>query len=492
MPIKSKYFLLFIILFSTIIISGCSTILFGPSGSIEVTTNPSGAKIFLDSKDTGKITPYTLKNVSAGNHIIEVTLSDMKCTKIAEVKSYQATNINIEFYSQITLDKINVLPPTTNITLSLGNTVTISSVTAYYSDYSSANIPLTNCTYSSNDACATVNSSGNITGISAGAAIITVSYTEGGITKTDTVLVYIRNTPTDTPITPPVQDNIVVYRALLVGVGDYLYFPDAYGNIDLKGPPYNVDKMHQILEQCRFDSSDTEFSIINELIVNATKTAILDRIASTFSGADDNDISYFYFSGHGSSDTSTSYICPFDTDTVDTSSIISINELETELSKIPGTKVVILDSCHSGGFIGKGKGKITISKEEMVSFNDEIINVFSQAQSKGLLTTNQYKVLTACQKNQTSTDLSPVVPGAFDPYGLFTKVLCNGCGYDSYTHPYPADGNSNGKITLHEAYTYTYGMVNAIATELNELYGWDIDQDTQVYPLNSDFIIIEE
>jgi uncharacterized protein YjdB len=176
---KRKYLLLFIIIVSTILISGCSAILFGPSGSIEVTTNPSGAKIFLDGKDTGKISPDTLKNVSTGNHIIEVLLSDIKYIEIAEVEAYKKTIINIEFYSQGTLDKINVLPSTTNITLSLGSTVTISSVTAYYSDYSSANISLTNCTYSSNDACATVSSSGTITGISAGAAIITVSYTEG-------------------------------------------------------------------------------------------------------------------------------------------------------------------------------------------------------------------------------------------------------------------------------------------------------------------------
>ena len=183
-------------------ISGCSNILFGPSGSIEITSTPSGANIFLDGEDIRKETPYTLKNVSAGNHVIELTLPDMKYTKIVDVKVYQTTNINIEFYSQITLDKINVLPSTTNITLSLGNSITISSVTAYYSDYSSANIPLTNCTYSSNDSCATVNSSGTITGISAGAAIITVSYSEGGVTKTDIVLVYIRNIPEDTPIEP--------------------------------------------------------------------------------------------------------------------------------------------------------------------------------------------------------------------------------------------------------------------------------------------------
>ena len=219
---KRKYLLLFIIIVSTILISGCSTIIFGPSGSIEVKTTPSGAKIFLDSKDTGKITPYTLKNISAGNHIIEVTLSDIKYTEIAKVEAYKTTIVNIEFYSQIMLDKINVLPSYTTITLSLGSAITIISVTAYYSDYSSANIPLTNCTYSSNDACATINSSGTITGISTGAAIITVSYTEGGITKTDIVLVYIRNTPIDTPVVPtpvepepepePEEDAEVVYK----------------------------------------------------------------------------------------------------------------------------------------------------------------------------------------------------------------------------------------------------------------------------------------
>lgn len=479
---RRKYLLLFaIILLSSLFISGCSAIIFGPSGSIEVTTNPSGAKIFLDGKDTGKITPCTLKNISAGNHIIAVTLSDMKLTEIAEVKAYQTTNIHIEFYSQITLDKINVLPYYTTITLSLGNTIIINSVTSYYSDYSSINIPLANCTYSSNDACATVNSSGTITGISAGAAIITVSYTEGGITKTDTVVVYIRNTPTDIPITPP--DNIV-YRALLVGVGDYIY-GDPYPGGDLDGPPENVDRMRQILEQCKFSSSNTVFSSINDELIdfNATKTAILDGIDSTFSGAEDNDVSYFYFAGHGYLDPGTqiSYLCPTDDPItiLDLDALISVNELENRLSAIPGTKVIILDTCHSGGFIGKGKGEITISKEELISFNDEIINVFSQAQSKGLLTTNQYKVLTSCHDYQSSTYLVPVVPGAFEPFGIFTMALCVGCGYDSFTSPYPADNNENNKVTLQEAYLYIESTLESY------------EQDVQVHPINSDFTIIE-
>jgi hypothetical protein len=468
--------LLLCILFSTIIFVGCSTVIIGPSGSIEITTNPSGAKIFLDGKDTGKITPYTLKNISVGSHIIEVTLSDMKCTKIAKVTTYQTTNINIEFYSQITLNKINVLPSTTNITLSLGSTVTVSSVTAYYSDYSSANIPLVNCNYSSNDACATINSSGTITGISAGAAIITVSYTEGEITKTDTVSVLVRNTPTDTPITPPVQDDIV-YRALLVGVGDYEN-NDGVTLTDLDGPPYDVDRIIQVLNQCKFGSDEIGFSLIEPLKdLSATKEAIINGIASTFSGADDNDISYFYFSGHGSYTGvfENSYILPTDVDgSID--SAISVDELEIALSAILGTKVVIFDSCFSGGFIGKGKGEIIISREKLTSFNDEIINIFSQVQSKGLLTTNKYKVLTSCHYNQPCVEYS-THPVDGNPYGLFTAAFCKGCGYDDGT--YYADSDNNTKVSLQEAYSYIKSTL--ILSE----------QDVQVYPTNSTFTIAE-
>jgi len=253
--------------------------------------------------------------------------------------------------------------------------------------------------------------------------------------------------------------------------------------------------MRQILDHCKFGLYNTEFSTIAYLKDGqATKSNILQKIASTFSGADSNDISYFYYTGHGSRYENTSYLCLVDASCYSSlEAYISVDELEQTLSAIPGTKVVFLDTCYSGGFIGKGKEETKISKEELESFNEEIINVFSQAESKGLLTTNQYKVLTACNYAQESWFIWPIVPGDFDPYGLFSLALCEGCGYDSYTHPYPADGNSNGKITLHEAYTYTYKQVNIEADYFNSLYpDWNIGQDTQVYPLNSDFIIIEE
>ena len=45
------------------------------SGSIAVTSAPSGAEIFLDGSDAGHVTPYTLTGVPAGQHSVVVTLS---------------------------------------------------------------------------------------------------------------------------------------------------------------------------------------------------------------------------------------------------------------------------------------------------------------------------------------------------------------------------------------------------------------------------------
>jgi len=100
--------------------------------------------------------------------------------------------------------------------------------------------------------------------------------------------------------TPPINTNETAYRAFCVGVGDYIYYPDSHGNIDLPGPPYDVNRMRQTLRYCKFGLSNTGFSTISYLKDRqATKSNILQWIASTFSGADNNDISYFYFSGHG-------------------------------------------------------------------------------------------------------------------------------------------------------------------------------------------------
>jgi len=473
-----QFSLLTLLLLTFLLISGCtpiSNLLFGDSGSIEVSTYPSGAKIFLNNADTGYVTPYTIINLPKGTYEVKVTLGDVSYTKTVIVYSDHTTSVYKDLLAR--LNKIIVQP--TSVNLEVGESLKIDSVTAYYIDSGSVALTLSDCSYSSSSSHATVSSGGTVTGVSEGSATITISYTDVDITKTDTVNVTIAAIPVV---------NSMVYRALLVGVGNYEnYGPPPDG--DLNGPPYDVDRMIEVFNQCKFGSDEIEFSpIVSLKDLNATKTAIINGITSTFSEADENDISYFYFSGHGAygEGFSTSYILPTDFDGF-TDSAISVDELESVLSAIPGTKIVIFDSCYSGGFIGKSKGKIIISKEELISFNDEIINIFSQAQFKGLLTTNQYKVLTACHYYQTSIDVSPLVLGDFDPFGLFTAVFCDGCGYGYTNWPLNADTNSNYKIALDEMYDYILNLIPL----LEIYYSIDNRQDVQVFPENSNFTIIE-
>lgn len=146
------------------------------------------------------------------------------------------------------LTKIVVLPAT--MELEVGESQSIISITAYYSNSSTTNIPLSNCFYYSyNPSCATVNSSELITGISAGTTIILVTYTEGTISKTDTMEV-------------TVTQNEIIYRALCVGVGDYIYYD---GEDDLLAPPFDVDRVRQTLSYCKFGLSNTGFFTISYL-----------------------------------------------------------------------------------------------------------------------------------------------------------------------------------------------------------------------------------
>ena len=45
------------------------------TGSISVTSTPSGARIFLNRSDTGRVTPHVITDLSAGSHSIHLTLA---------------------------------------------------------------------------------------------------------------------------------------------------------------------------------------------------------------------------------------------------------------------------------------------------------------------------------------------------------------------------------------------------------------------------------
>jgi len=262
--------------------------------------------------------------------------------------------------------------------------------------------------------------------------------------------------------------NDITYRFLCVGVGEYI----SYGSeVDFgEAPPY--DLIYQVLSKWKFGSEKVGFSKIDYVAdSDAAKSDILQEIAFTFSEADENDISYFYFGGHGGKDGSIYYICPTDM-TSSVSSKITVNEIEEALSAIPGTKVVLIDSCYSGGFIGKGGDSDEFSDKALKIFNEGIIKIFSSGQNRerDLLTADCYQVLTSCTSNQICFPIN----SDGNTIGAFTAALIEGCGYNYF----PADSNDNGEITLEEAYLYVKNKVSS----------WGFIQDIQIYPTNSTFV----
>ena len=105
-------------------------------------------------------------------------------------KWYDDTQTFIVTVSEVVLTSIEVLPPT--VSLKVGSSWFVTSITANYDYGNSKSIALSECSYeSSNTNNATVSNSGVITGKSAGSATITVSYTDGSVTKSDTINVTV-------------------------------------------------------------------------------------------------------------------------------------------------------------------------------------------------------------------------------------------------------------------------------------------------------------
>jgi hypothetical protein len=207
---------------------------------------------------------------------------------------------------------------------------------------------------------------------------------------------------------------------------------------------------------------------------NLSGPLMLGTIASTFGGAKETDVSLFYFSGHGTTDgrlvgTGNTYVSPA--------------MLRQALDEIPGTKIVLLDCCFSGNFIGKGE---TASPS---SFNRAVISAFSWTpKGDGDLAANGYYVITACTKDQVSASLST----SYVSFGAFTYGVCYGSGYDvmdrAWLGEMPADTNGDRAITIPE----TVAMVREWIATFSEWLGEPLEQSVQTYYSNPGFILWQD
>jgi len=133
--------------------------------------------------------------------------------------------------------------------------------------------------------------------------------------------------------------NLREYRAVLVGI-------DLYQSSLL---PYSVKQLKGF-ETTLLNGGNWKESNVRSLTdSSATKTAILNNIMWLKDNADNNDVSLFYFVGHGGRNLTNECIISHNEPIYDTL-------LKEYFNNISGKIIILIDSCYSGGFIEELKG----------------------------------------------------------------------------------------------------------------------------------------
>lgn len=163
-------------------------------GSDKVITLADDCSYSWNTRGIASVLDGVVTGVAEGSDTLSVSYEENSVTKTDTV----TVTVN-----PIELTSITVLPET--MTLFVGEDVTITSITASYNYGADKTIALADCSYSSDNVTVATVAIGVVTGEAQGSAIITVSYTEGTIIKTDTVAVTVKPIPPNLELFPPAQ-----------------------------------------------------------------------------------------------------------------------------------------------------------------------------------------------------------------------------------------------------------------------------------------------
>lgn len=226
-------------------------------------------------------------------------------------------------------------------------------------------------------------------------------------------------------------DADTVCRALVIGQG--------YSGTSaaLQGPPNDARAMRFMLA----NQAERPFSVSQRSDLTAQE--ILDSAASAFAGATEEDISLFYYSGHG----------------VEGGELVGVDmtlvtpaALRSVLDEVPGRKVLIIDACYSGQWVSTASTRSAAQDFNTAFLAGFLGNARSAAAGEYFIITSARSTELCVEMNITSGSLTKVM-------GCFTYALCRGCGWDGVTSrstDLAADANGDRAVSVAEAYRYAY------------------------------------
>lgn len=244
------------------------------------------------------------------------------------------------------------------------------------------------------------------------------------------------------------QTQIGAERALLIGIDDFVTKPSAY--------PSSTNNVYAMQEMFQSALRPLEALLLPSHPVTSAQ-ALTQLVRFAFGSAKPNDVSYLYISTHGVYDPENGVEPALLLSDGVTEGSVSPRELEAAFDGIAGTKVIILDACNSGAFIGKGM----VRQPDSPAFLGDDFKVLT---SSGAMEESWYW----SAKEQEGAGAAREAQGSF----YFTQALCDAL---SAGNGFPADQNHDGSVSLRELYDYL--LLNHAAST------------PQVYPQTDDFPI---
>lgn len=320
---------------------------------------------------------------------------------------------------------------------------------------------------SSKSSVASVNKyTGEVTAKKKGTAKITVKSSNG---KKATCTITVKSTKIRYE-----QEDKTEYRALMISNTWYKYAGDLLGDME------TTQALANAFKNCSYDGQ--KFSNIRIL---ADQTGDQMRAAlnglSTSWGIDENDVTVFYYSGHGSNAGGyNSYLCGTDCSSGSMAGFVSVADVQAALSKVPGKVYVILDACHSGGFISKN-GESSGSTEDFLA---GALRPFQLASKD--LRQSKFHVLAAAAHDQYSLSMGNYGTGVF--FSQTTRWLALMGGYDMMNKAvgelWDLDSPSDGEVSFYEAWFGVDALCKDESNNAPDMKMWPENDRTALFARN--------
>ncbi len=239
--------------------------------------------------------------------------------------------------------------------------------------------------------------------------------------------------PPDDKITKASITNI---WAVVVGVSDYT----DPAITDLKYAHKDATAYYTFLTSSKGGSIPKDhITLLTD--AQATRSNILEALATRFMRAAPQDQIVFYFAGHGQPEYDSNEVLFLTSEAKNTNiegTTLSQSDLIKALNRSKADKkICIIDACHSGGI-----GLTGLRSDDAATTNRLIESI---AKLEGSV------VLTASSRSEKSIEYSEL------QHGVFTHYLLT--GLEGEADLASGKGNSNGSVSMRELYDYLYDKI---------------------------------